>query len=89
MDSCAHFWEVFMYSAEFETEIDLHDGYPVITATVNYTALLTADGWDVVVNDVDYTQFGAKFHCEGRLWQRLEHICQERAEDHFFTKAVA
>lgn len=75
-----------MYSAEFETEIDLNDGWPEITATVNYTASRTVDGWDVEVTDVDYRQLGAKCHFEGEIWDKLERICQERAEDHFEVK---
>lgn len=76
---------------EFETEIDTYHLNYTITAKVTYTAepsqkegrYFTRYGHEIWLKDASYSIYGQPFDPEGQAWQRLERICQERAEEHF------
>lgn len=80
--------------ATFTTTIDHVLDYPV-EAHITYQAKTaykpTRYGekkcHEIEVTDTKYTSFGVEVHVEGKTWQRLEWIAQERAEEHFSEAA--
>lgn len=81
---------------EFTFETEIHDCALVdlcapLTVEITYTA--TPDylegrcssrrTHEIEVIETKYFQFGTVFHCEGKTWNKLEHICHERALEHF------
>ena len=69
-------------------EVEVEITYEVKPSYIE-TPYRTHRASEIEVTHTRYMEFGVEFYPEGKLWQRLEWLAQEAAEEHFSESGEA